>query len=66
MRSEHSGPAPLGYRVSAAAAMIGCKPRSIYRYLRDKRLAAKRVAGITLITAESLREFVENSPDWTS
>lgn len=64
MQTEHGAPTPLGYRPGKAAEMIGCTERSIYRYLRDKKLSAKRVGGMTLVTAESLQAFIANSPDW--
>lgn len=59
-----AGEGPLGYRPAKTAEMLGCKERTIYRYLKDGKLRAKRVAGITLITAESLAELIAQSPDW--
>ena len=59
---EYSRPTPLAYRVPDACAVLGIGRTSIYELIAEGKLRAIKVAGRTLIDAESARALIAEAP----
>ena len=55
----------IAYRPQDAAKAIGCGLTTLYAEIAAGRIAAKKIAGRTLIPVESLRAYVAGAPDAT-
>ena len=53
---------PLAYRVEDAKRMIGCGTTQLYALAASGVLDARKLGRRTVITAESLRRFIQNLP----
>lgn len=51
-------PEPLAYRVNDAARLIGVGVTSLYKLASEGKIKLIKIAGRTLVTAESLRTLV--------
>ena len=54
-------PAPLAYRIPDACAVLGLGKTSIYELMKEGKLKAIKVAGRTLIDAESARALIASA-----
>lgn len=52
----------LAYRIPDAATLIGVSRASIYNLVAAGQLDARKVAGRTVIPAESLRRLIDQAP----
>jgi excisionase family DNA binding protein len=55
-------PKPL-YTLDEVASILDCKRTRLYELLTDKQIKAKKFGKRTLVTAESLHDFIANLPD---
>lgn len=55
-------PDALAIRLDDAGRALGLSRASVYRLIGEGRLAAVKIAGRTLILADSLRALVEHAP----
>lgn len=53
---------PLAYRIDDAKRMIGCGTTRLYELIGAGLLDARKAGSRTLITAASLRTYVQNLP----
>jgi len=56
-------PNPLLYPVRDACVVVGISRSGIYRLLNDGTLSAKKIGRRTLVTAESIRLYIDSCPD---
>lgn len=54
--------APLAYRVPDACAVLGIGRTSLYELMAAGKLRAIRIAGRTLVDAESARALIASAP----
>ena len=52
----------LGFTIKGACDALGCHRTKIYQLIGDGRLDAKKLDGLTIITAESLARLIESLP----
>jgi excisionase family DNA binding protein len=60
--ADRPAPPPLAYRINDACQVLGVGRTSLYTLVKEGRLKAIRVAGRTLIDAESARTLVASAP----
>jgi excisionase family DNA binding protein len=53
---------PLLYTAAAAKTAIGCGNTKFYELIADGELDARKMGSRTMITAESLKRYVESLP----
>ena len=53
---------PLAYRLDDAKRLIGCGTTRIYELIGAGALDARKAGNRTLVTAASLRQYVDNLP----
>jgi len=52
----------FGFNIRSACDALGCGRTKIYQLIGDGRLDAKKLDGITIVTAESMARLVESLP----
>ena len=62
MSATNQTPAPLAYRIPDACAVLGLGRTSVYELVAEGKLRAIKVAGRTLIDAESARALIVGAP----
>jgi excisionase family DNA binding protein len=56
----------MAFSVDEAAMRAGLGRDVIYQALRDKRLAGKKAGRRTLVTAEALKQFLDDLPPYAT
>ena len=60
---DRLGLSPLAYRIPDACAVLGLGRTSVYELIAEGKLRAIKVAGRTLVDAESARALIAGAPD---
>lgn len=53
----------LAYDTKDVARLIGCSVTTVFKQIREGRLAAKKMGNRTLILADDLNKFLRELPD---
>ncbi len=61
MSENPNRPEPLAYRIPDACTALGLGRTSIYELIQQNKLRAIKIAGRTLIDAESMRALVASA-----
>lgn len=55
----------IGYRPDEAARVMGVGRTTVYKLLRSRELAAKKIGAATIIPESELRRFLSSAADYT-
>lgn len=48
----------VSFGIDEVAAKIGCSVTSVFKFIREKKLPARKLGGRTIIRAEDLQTFI--------